>query len=203
MAEVNFHEPNVSRHLDTPYEPDARYSHCSSLVAVAGKWIMYGGYIKEGKYLYPQLNPEFVEEFDVTTRRWKQLLVTGTQSLPTIGVATASIGCSVYCCGGSNGYGEWFSELYCLDAMTNKRFKLTPKNRRLSPMAKHRAVMITFGTMLVTYGGYGPLPAIRHQNVQYEEHQIYKGMCWTNELVCYDSKQSKLTSQFNVKFNTL
>ena len=63
-------------------------------------------------------------------------------------------------------------------------------------MAKHRAVMITYGTMLMIYGGYGPLPAVCHPNVQYEEHQIYNiGMCWTNELVCYDSKQSKLISQ--------
>lgn len=193
MAEVNLKEPSLTKHLDTPYEPNARYSHCSSLVADAGKWIMYGGYIKDGNHLYPQLSPEFIEEFDITTRRWKQQKIDGHSilSLPSIGVATASIGCNVYCFGGSNGHGKWFNELYCLDTRTKMRAKQTPKNQRLSPMAKHRAVMVTYGNMLVIYGGYGPLPAVRYPNVQYEEHQIYKGLCWTNELVCYDTEQSK------------
>ena len=191
IAEVNLKEPNLANNLDTLYEPDARYSHCSSLVADAGKWIMYGGYLKDGNHLYPLLSPEFIEEFNITTRRWKQQKIADTPSLPTIGVATASIGYNVYCFGGSNGRGKWFNELYCLDTVMKMRFKLTPKNQRFSPMAKHRAVMVTYGNMLMIHGGYGPLPTIRHPNVQYEEHQIYKGMCWTNELVCYDIEQSK------------
>jgi hypothetical protein len=191
-AHVHYHEENFTKSSAAPYEPDARYSHCSLLVD-AGKWITYGGYIKGGKRQYPELCPEFVEVFDVTVRRWKQQVISGASApmLPTIGVATASIGHSIYYFGGSNGYGKWSSELYCLDTKTNRRSKLTPKNQRLSPMAKHRAVMITYGTLLVIYGGYGPLPAIRHPSIQYEEHQIYKGMCLTNELVCYDTRQSK------------
>lgn len=193
MAKVNFREPSFTKSLDAPYEPDARYSHCSSLVADTEKWITYGGYLKRSSQQYAQLSPEHVEVFDVAVRKWKQWAITGASSpsVPSIGVASASIGYSIYYFGGSNGRGKWFSELYCLDTRINRRSKLIPKNQRLAPMAKHRAVMVTYGTMLVIYGGYGPLPAIRHPNVQYEEHQIYKGMCFTNELVCYDSRQSK------------
>ena len=194
MAEANYHEANFTKSSAAPYEPDARYSHCSSLVTDAGKWITYGGYIKSGKQQYAQLSPEFVEVFDITDRRWKQEIIAGASYaplLPTIGVATASIGYSIYYFGGSNGQGIWSYELHCLDTRTNRRSKLTPKSQWLSPMAKRRAVMITYGTLLVIYGGYGPLPAIRHPNVQYEEHQIYQRMCLTNELVCYDSRQSK------------
>ena len=198
MAEANYHEANFTNSSAAPYEPDARYSHCSSLVTDAGnlKWITYGGYDKSSKQQHAELlvSPGFVEVFDITDRRWKKDMIAGASCaplLPTIGVATASIGYSIYYFGGSNGQGMWSNELYCLDTRANRRSKLTPKSQRLSPMAKHRAVMITYGTLLVIYGGYGPLPAIRHRNVQYEEHQIYQGMCWTNELVCYDSRQSK------------
>ena len=192
MAGNNLYEQRLTAgSLDAPYEPDARYSHSMSLVSDTGKWIMYGGYLKDGKYLYVQLNPSVIEEFNVATRRWKQHIINGRPPLAAVGVATASIGCNIYCFGGSNSHGQWFNTLYCLDTMFNTSSQLMPQNGRLSPMAKHRAVMITYGSMLVIYGGYGPLPSIRYPNVQYDEHQVYKGLCWTNELVCYDIEQSK------------
>ena len=56
----NFHEQRLTGSLDSLYESDARYSHSMSLVSDTGKWIMYGGYLKNGKYLYVQLNPRRV-----------------------------------------------------------------------------------------------------------------------------------------------
>ena len=58
MAGNNLYEQRLTAgSLDAPYEPDARYSHSMSLVSDTGKWIMYGEFLKDGKYLYIQLNP--------------------------------------------------------------------------------------------------------------------------------------------------
>ena len=71
--------------------------------------------------------------------------------------------------------------------------ELQPANPQAAPMKKAALAGISYGSIIVTVGGYGHLPTNRHPGVEYVPDPKREGLGWTNEVVCYDTEQSECT----------
>ena len=163
---------------DGMYEPLPRYRHCGTLVK--DKLIIYGG-----SCIYNTLaSNQVIEIFDINTEKWKQEETYGVPPEAVLSLACTSIGSIMYTFGGFSGH-KYYNTLHKLDVSSNTWMQLSTSGEE--PMPKESAVMINYKEKyLVTFGGYGPSPTSRQDNVAYTEHPHIYYLVWTNELVCYE-----------------
>ena len=178
------------------HEPLARFWHCS--VLIEGKLYTYGG--RYGVAGTPATPPTVIEVLDLATDRWQQQHTLGTPPPGFIGVACVAVGMHLYTFGGYN-TGNYFNTIHDLNTRTLTWSEVQPINPGEAPMAKCGAAMICYaGKILVTFGGYGvlPSPLLCHPGAQYISSKKFGRYGWTNELCCFDSYLSMLTSYFSM-----
>ena len=167
------------------YQPKPRYAHCSALVG--GKWIAYGGHFGADGCADP---PTSIEVYDTKNESWQQMSTSGTPPPGVVGAGCAAVGQKLWHIGGVYDY-DYFSDIYCLEVKGSSWVKLHPKNPEAAPMMKGGMAVISHQKMIISVGGYGCLPSVKHEGVQYTAHPHREGYGWTNEVVCYDTEQSE------------
>ena len=173
---------------DPPYQPIPRYLHCSALVE--GKWITYSGYFAtDGGFAD---SPTSVDVFDPDREEWTQMTTSGTPPSGVGAAACVAVGPLLYHIGGFD-KGGYCNTVHCLDTTTMEWRELQPANPQAAPMKKAGLAGISYGSIIVTDGGYGDLPTNRHPGVEYIPHPEREGEGSTNEVVCYDTEQSECT----------
>ena len=171
------------------YEPLPRMRHCGALVY--DRWIIYGGILRDGNLA----SNEVIEVFDVNTKRWKQEKTCGVLPETILSLACVSIGSDLYTFGGYRiSPFEFRNTIHKLDTQCARWIQMSSNNPSDDePMPKESAVMIAYkDKTLVTFGGYGPSPINRRDNVVYTPHPKSKEFVWTNELVCYKLDTGKV-----------
>ena len=167
------------------YQPKPRFCHCSALVE--GQWITYGGYFGADGYSDP---PASVDLYDTKNESWQQMSTSGTPPPGVVGAGCAAVSQKLWHIGGINDY-DYFNDIYCLDVKGSSWVKLHPKNPEAAPMMKASMAVISYQKMIISVGGYGRLPSVKHEGVQYTTDPAREGEGWTNEVVCYDTEQSE------------
>ena len=174
--------------LDPCCEPNPRYAHCSALVD--GKWITYGGSF--GAYGGPADPPTSVNVFDPDREGWTLMATSGTPPSGVMCAACTAVGPLLYHIGGSDGPNV-YNTVYYLNTTIMEWTELHPSNPQEAPMKKYGLAGISYGNIIVTVGGHGFLPTIRHQGIEYIPAPWREGGGWTTEVVCYDTEQSECT----------
>lgn len=172
-------------------EPTARFWHCGCLVE--GKWLIYGGRYEPDEGLAEPAS--VLHQFDPNSKNWKKIEASGMPPQAIYSIATASIRHYLYSFGGSDSpdrEARYYNTLHRLDTRTKVWTKLTPKNPENSPMPKRGAVMIAYGHLLVIFGGLCYLPPDIVK--QLPESKLTR-IGWTNELVCYDTREGEYGTQ--------
>ena len=167
------------------YQPKPRFGHCSTLVE--GQWITYGGHFGADGIADP---PASVDLYDVKNESWQQMSTSGTPPPGVVFAGIAAVKNKLYNIGGIDGR-VYFNDIYCLDVKECSWIKLHPKNPEAAPMMKAGMVVISYQKMIISVGGYGCLPSVKHEGIQYTAHPDREGLGWTNEVVCYDTEQSE------------
>ena len=167
---------------DPCYEPEPLFWHCSALVE--GEWITYGGIGADGGLADPltSIHPD--------REGWTQMATSGTPPSGVAAAACVAVGSLLYHIGGA-GEGGFYNTVHCLDTTTMEWRELQPANPQAAPMKKFGLAGISYGSIIVTVGGFGELPTNHHPGVEYAPHPEIEGSGWTNEVVCYDTKQSE------------
>ena len=171
-------------------EPQPRGSHCTA--TVGGMSYTWGGSL----VTYPDSDSDVVHCFHADDENWIKRPTTGEPPPGFVGAACTVIGFFVYIFAGHNGE-DYFNSIHRLDTRSFVWSLLEPGNPEDAPMCKSNAAMTSYnGKILVTIGGYGPLPKNRANGVEYvPDPESSSGDGWTNELVCFDITTSKLVSQ--------
>ena len=172
---------------DPPYEPEPRCGHCSALVEGIVKWITYGGVGVDGGFADP---PTSIDVFDPDREEWTQMTTSGTPPSGVASAACVAVGPLLYHIGGE-GKGGHYSTVHCLDTTTMEWRELQPANPQAALMKKTALAGISYGSIIVTVGGFGDLPTNHHPGVEYVSDPEGEGEGWTNEVVCYDTEQSE------------
>ena len=167
------------------YQPKPRYAPCSALVE--GQWITYGGHFGADGYSDP---PASVDLYDTKNESWQQMSTSGTPPPGVVAAGCAAFGHKLWHIGGINDY-DYFNDIYCLDVKESSWVKLYPKNPEAAPMMKAGIAVISYQKMIISVGGYGRLPSVKHEGVQYTADPGVESEGWTNEVVCYDTEQSE------------
>ena len=158
------------------YEPLPRYKHISQ--CVGSKVLVQGGQTKENSRKYLST---IVEIFDPYSELWEQKQVKGDGPQPGIySAASASLHGDFFSFGGHCD-GSHFNTLHRLDTKTWHWYQLSPQNADGAPMPKYGCGMISFGSSLVVFGGYGisQRPTEPHSFIKNAKFTDGKG--WTNE----------------------
>ena len=167
------------------YQPKPRFGHCSALVE--DKWITYGGHFGADGVVDP---PTLVDVYDAENKSWQQMSTSGTPPPGGVIAGYAAVKNKLYNIGVFDGH-DFFNDIYCLDLKESSWVKLHPKNPEAAPMMKARMAVISYHKMIISVGGYGRLPSVKHEGVQYTADPDREGEGWTNEVVCYDTEQSE------------
>ena len=170
-------------------EPPPRHNHCTA--TVGGVSYTWGGYLDT----YPDRDSDVVHCFHADDENWIKWPTTGEPPPGFYSAACTVVGFFVYIFAGYNGE-EFFNSIHRLDTRSFVWSLLEPGNPEDAPMCKFGAAMTSYnGKILVTIGGYGPLPKNLANGVEYLPDTDVSGDGWTNELVCFDITTSKLVSQ--------
>ena len=169
-------------------EPQGRWGHCSA--AVGGVSYTWGGHF--GAASTPEDHSSTVHCFHKDSESWIKRPTTGQPPLGLFAAACTVIGVFLYVFAGMNLEGDYFNTIHQLDTRSFVWLLLEPVNPQDAPMCKANAAMTSYNDeILVTIGGYGPLPEKNSDRVEYVPDQDGSGSGCTNELVCFDIAASK------------
>ena len=167
------------------YQPKPRWGRCSALVE--GKLITYGGHSGADGYADP---PASVDLYDAKNESWQQMSTSGTPPPGILAAGCAAVGQKLYHIGGRN-VRYFFNDIFCLDLKESSWVKLHPTNPEAAPIIKSDMKVISYQKMITSFSGYGSLPSVKHEGVQYTADTDVEGYELINEVVCYDTEQSE------------
>ena len=169
------------------YEPLPRFFHNSS--RVGSKVVVQGGRTKDFSEKSRQHLSSVVEIFDLYSESWEQRPVTGDAPSPgTYNAASASLHDDLFSFGGSDSR-QYFNTLHRLDTEKLCWSQVSPQNADGAPMPKSGCGMITLGSGLGVFGGYGVPRGLTEPQSFIKDTN---GRGWTNEFHIYNLSQGKL-----------
>ncbi len=146
---------------------------------------MYGG---EG------ISATSIDVYDPLTEKWFLKFTDGDIPPASSSNACAIIKDKFYIFGGhvNSGGGQKYTNALCeLDTSIMRWKILNLDNRLKAPLPKRNAAMVAYKNFLITFGGYGVIPAGTHRaKNSYDKNK--KPEVWTNELIYWDLNKSKL-----------
>ena len=177
------------------YEPLPRFYHISS--RVGSKVVVQGGRTKDFSEKSRQRLSSVVEIFDLYSESWEQRPVAGDAPSPgTYGAASASLHDDLFSFGGYGG-SQYLNTLRRLDTEKLCWSQVSPQNADGAPMPKSGCGMISFGSGLGVFGGYGVPRGPTEPQSFIKNTGFTDGRGWTNEFHIYNLSQGSLNRGFS------
>ena len=167
-------------------EPPPGYSHFSA--PIDNKLYLWGGYNRK--------DTSIVSHFDPDAEVWGNDTCEGPHPPGISDGATASAGHHLYTYGGYNGAHDVQGTLHQLD-IESWIWKLVTSGR--GPMMKAGCGMITYGSKILLFGGYGTPSAPTQPGAKFiKDPTNSKGLGWTNEVHIFDLQEGEDTLCYNL-----